>query len=400
MQIFILFALALFALLAYQRYSFAVILLTGLLPTYLLRLTVFNIPTNFLELAIVITATTGFLQTSTRKTWRQTWRQVPSIFIILTFLFVFACLISTVVSPHLHTSLGILKGWIIIPILLGWLVITIAHQKPTSKIINALLISGTVMAIIALFQLGTLERVKGIYDVPNSLALFLTPLLILATWHIKKIPYLLSFIIIAAAIIATQSVAAIIVIIITTMIAAGGAAGRRKFLLLILIFLLISVGYFTYTGRLTHLHNSVAVRLQLWSVSWDLIKQHPLVGVGLGTFEPAYQHQLHQRFALAETDPLPEFVFRDSHNWPLSFWLNTGLLGLLSFIGLHLYIFRQKKSTHYSLLTTTLLSLLIYGLVDTIYWKNDLATLHWLLLSLLLSSIQVRTNNTQNSESQ
>jgi len=133
---------------------------------------------------------------------------------------------------------------------------------------------------------------------------------------------------------------------------------------------------------------SLAVRQQLWSVGRQLIAEHPIFGVGLGQFEPQYQRVLHERFSqfnsgLLSPEPIPEFVFRDPHNWIIAFWLNAGLLGLVAFIGVHIVaVWRSKERG----VVLALVLLLLFGLVDTIYWKNDLATLHWVLISLTLAS--------------
>jgi O-antigen ligase len=200
--------------------------------------------------------------------------------------------------------------------------------------------------------------------------------------------------------------------------ATGGAKWGKKRQLrapaLILLFIAASLLVITTTGRLSYLfqpwlhhgsYNSLSVRLQLWDVSLELIKEHPLFGVGLGTFEPAYQQKLHTRFKQYENcsqantnciKPLPEFVFRDPHNWPLSFWLNTGLLGLASFTLINFLVIGSaatqlrlaSKETGQKLITASMLALvalLLFGLTDTIYWKNDLSALHWIIVALLVS---------------
>jgi len=225
------------------------------------------------------------------------------------------------------------------------------------------------------------------------------------------------------AIIATKSLAAVLSITLTLIIGLifFSSLSKRKIILATLTFLVVSGSYFYFTGRLSYLAlplatgeaNSISVRFQLWSISLGLIKDNPLLGIGLGTFEPAYQQKLHERFQKFEKceslslanrlttknclPPLAEYVFRDPHNCLLSFWLNTGLLGLLSFAGIHFIIikkiFLSVNKKHQSLpVALALLALLIFGLFDTIYWKNDLSALHWALIALAINA-SLKTNH-------
>jgi len=422
-------ALILLGYLAYTRYPTAIILIAALLPTYLMRTNLFGLPTNFLELAIAVVAVAGLLQPSTRTRWCQAYRTTSPLVLSLIIAFLAASIISVIISPHLLTSLGILKGWIISPLLIAWLIYALPHPATNHpKILTALVLSGMAMSLIALTQIGSLSRVQGVYEVPNSLALFLAPLFMLAAWRRQYA----SAVVLILALVATQSAAAIIAVALSLLIGIllwAKPQQKMRLVVWLIVILFIATLYLASTGRLTYLArpwlspsqpNSISVRLQLWSISQAIIAEHPFLGIGLGQFEPAYQQKLHERFsALAAnqpssfttyylpltTYPLREFVFRDPHNWILSFWLNVGLLGLLSFIGLHLFVakqlFPQSKNitTYYLLLTTyypaalALLCLLTFGLADTIYWKNDLSALHLILLALLLS--QVKRNRPQ-----
>jgi len=70
---------------------------------------------------------------------------------------------------------------------------------------------------------------------------------------------------------------------------------------------------------------SFAYRLQFWNGSWQVVREHPIVGVGPGNFR---QHYLKHK--LPESSE--EIV--DPHNLVLDLWANGGLLALLGFAGL------------------------------------------------------------------
>lgn len=356
-EFFVIAGVGLYILLAYTNYNYAIGLLAALLPTYLLRLNIFGIPTTFLEMATWIVLLASLFQPDIRKQWLRNWYRLPVSFKLSLGIFIFSCIVSAFLN--FPDSLGILKGWVITPLLWGWIV-------ANSFTLFPLLLSGVLVSLIGFLQIFSVSRITSVYDVPNSLALFLVPLIILALWNtgvFNKIAAIIMFV----ALMGTRSIGGIAASLIFV-------RGRKIALLVIilLVFLWPRVLYFVNSSSPTSLN----VRLQMWSVSLQLIKKHPIAGIGLGNFESAYQQVLHQWFFEGRPNLLPEFVFRDPHNWILSFWLNTGLLGLLSFISLHVIAMLKASKP----IRLALISLLLFGLVDTIYWKNDLASLHWFLL--------------------
>jgi len=386
----------------------------------------FDLPTNFLESSVLVVFLVTLFQAKNRLLWKNAWSIIPKSVVFLVALFVITSIVSTYISPHPTTSLGILKGWIITPIIFSWLVFSFAIDNTNNFInhaIRSLILSGLIVSLIGIAQIGRLDRITSVYDVPNSLALFITPLIVLSLWlavhQQNPIFNTLATLVMLIALLATQSASGIFTVIITLLIAAlifplrhtnfNQRLNTRKIITILFGITIISTLILTSTGRLNYLtkpllneqsYNSISVRRQLWSISWELIKENPILGTGLGTFEPAYQNKLHQRF-IAYQDlttnnyklekPLPEFVFRDPHNWILSFWLNTGLLGLFSFTALNILILVKTTKHHKHTLVTsygllvTIISLLLFGLTDTIYWKNDLSTLYWLLIALSIT---------------
>ncbi|HLD25806.1 MAG TPA: hypothetical protein VJC05_02085, partial [Candidatus Andersenbacteria bacterium] len=221
-------ALVLLAFLARQNYHAALMLLVSLLPTYLLRFSVAGLTTNFFEAALAVVLLTGLTQPAIRHTYTLARHQVPRSLRILLTLFILAAIISTLISPHQRTSLGILKGWIIVPVLFGAALTAALQHAPAlrRRVINALLLSGTIMATLGLMQVPLLDRVRGIYDVPASLALFLTPLATIAWWRGNKLAALTM----VAALLATQSASALVALFATLMIGllAWPRASRRQ----------------------------------------------------------------------------------------------------------------------------------------------------------------------------
>jgi len=193
-------------------------LLAALLPAYLLRFTLFGIPTNLFELLVAVAVIAGSFQSSVRHSWWRAARSFPKPAALFLIFFLLAAGISTLISPHLRTSLGILKGWIIIPLVYAFVVYAAAGLEAGRlklEFRKALVFSGLAMALIGLSQVGQLERIKGIYDVPNSLALYLTPLIILALFQIPASRFqILAATVMFAAMLFTQSLGGVLAVVV------------------------------------------------------------------------------------------------------------------------------------------------------------------------------------------
>lgn len=450
--IFFLFApLLLFAYLTWRWPARAIYLAIFLIPTYLLRTTLLNIPTNFFELSVLTILAVFILRPTLRRAFSRSLNTLPRSIIIFTSLFLVTAFLSTFISAVPRVSLGILKGWIIIPILLACLIQTLyfLSHRPNYQLLitNSLIYSGAAVACISFFFYQSGQRLSGIYDAPNSLALYLAPIIVLAiikaTNSTTKTLSLVSAVVMFIALLLTQSMAGIISVLIVGAAAvlfrvmsltndktakqsslhviSNNQVGQTRFywLYILLSLWIVSFIFLLTVGRLNYFMNglynpsvstSLSVRLQLWDVSLELIKQQPILGIGLGQFEPHYQQVLHDSFKQFEIctsqnllvteqckvniikQPIAEWVFRDPHNWPLSFWLNMGLLGLISFSAINIWVFTVALSHKQQLgisnqllpISFALLTMLTFGLVDTIYWKNDLAALYWVLISILI----------------
>lgn len=361
-------------------------LLVFLVPAYLLRTAIFGVPTNFWELGVIVLMAGAALRP---KSVLFSQRLPRGSGLAIACLLASA-IIAAAISAEPKVSLGILKGWFVVPMLFAWLAYQVkANQE---ELISSLVYSGAVSAGWALMAGG--PRWQGWYDVPNSLALWLAPIFVLSLWQSlsrRTFTWYVSCLLIGLALVGTQSAMAIVSVLgaIAAWVLINSLSPRRTLIIIFFGLVILSCGYFAWSGRAVYLlqpwldgqSNSVSVRWQLWRISWDLIKQQPWFGVGLGQFEPAYQARLHELIAQAPSAWLPEFVFRDPHNWILSFWLNVGALGLISFITMNLLALKNRPLNGPVL---ALICLLIFGLADTVYWKNDLAAQYWILFFLII----------------
>ena len=170
----------------------------------------------------------------------------------------------------------------------------------------------------------------------------------------------------------------------------AGVHGRRLLLVpAVLVFGALLTQVPAISSRLAHEfspsdpNNTVLSRLALWKVTLSMLGDHPLFGAGL--------------FGFARTiDRYRGGVYDEKliypHNIVLNFWSETGLLGLLAFVALLVQGLRTTWTAWRSGppawrglqlgVLLALVAILVHGLVDVPYFKNDLSLEFWTLLGL------------------
>ena len=126
-----------------------------------------------------------------------------------------------------------------------------------------------------------------------------------------------------------------------------------------------------------------AGRIELWKATLQMLREHPIFGAGLSGFA--------DRIAPFWNANHPE-RFIDPHNIVLNFWVETGLLGLFAFAWLLVLVFRiswegWKKSDAgwrpiFLGVLLAMVAIVVHGLVDVPYFKNDLSLLFWALAGI------------------
>lgn len=166
--------------------------------------------------------------------------------------------------------------------------------------------------------------------------------------------------------------------------------GKKKYWLMASIAALIVAVVIVATPNLRYRfilpfkgEKSAVARLSLWQTGTKMIKDNPLLGKGLEGFN----HNWYQYNA----DPGLDH-YNLPHNVLLSFWVDTGLLGVISFAGLCIYglwyALRRRHDTFALGLGLFLIALIIHGLIDNPYLKNDLALVFWLIWGISLGKLK------------
>jgi len=399
---------------------FSICLIVLSLPLYLIRLRIGWIPTNLLELMIG-----GLFIIWLVSRIRINSSQLKKVnFFFPVFLIFLGVTLATLFSVDTITSAGIWKSWFIIPLIFFIIIISYLKSKEQVKdIIFALFLSGIGVALAAFFywlnnNLTYDGRLRAFYLSPNHLAMYLSPILILSFYlHPflkKKISRILLFTadcLLFTVIYLTYSygawlgvIGALIFLLIVSYpstrrlrrLAQGvkslpperrRSPNRRLIYLASFILLLFILSFLwqipsqKFQGFLDFSYPSWQSRLIIWQSAGTIIKDHSLIGIGPGMFQKYYLDYQ------TKLPPYLEWSVPQPHNLFLAFWLQTGLLGLIGFIWLLFKFFGsvipQQTSKKLSfILIAAMIYILIHGLVDTTYWKNDLSIIFWLLIAL------------------
>ncbi len=405
-------SLIIFALICWRQMSWGISLIALFVPSYLLRTTIFGIPTTFLELLIYTTAIVFFLKLLIKKEKIQ----FKSNLILPIALFLIAAVISVFISPDKVTSLGVLKGWILDPIILYFLIVNgIKKKKEIFLIFSALGISAVFLSTIGIYQFFTKNllsdgRTGALFESANYLSMFLGPilcfalgLLLLSEEKNQRILFGIISMISLTAVFLTKSYGAFLGILAAFLfLMIAGKKERKKKWFFYAVFLVIAVMILlqVFTPKFAELFNiasktSMSSRIEIWKASALMIKEHSILGTGLGTFGEVYKQYIPR-----VVWPPQEWAAPQPHNIYLAFWLNMGILGLISFIWIVIEFFRLKAShslliVRYSLISA-MICILVHGLVDTPYWKNDLACLFWIIVGMMVAISKIKTAEESN----
>ncbi|HBI17301.1 MAG TPA: hypothetical protein DDY52_04125 [Candidatus Moranbacteria bacterium] len=386
-------------------------------PAYMVRFSVFKIPLNLLDILILLTITIWIYENNLqllekiKLSLKKSSPILPSIFLILLGLFV-----ASFLNENWLKELGIIKSWFILPILFGF--ITSNETKKLSdfkKILNTLFYSSLFISLVGIFYLAFNQltydgRLEAFYLSPNFLAMIIAPGFLIGCWKFIANKERGSYILISLTLIAiilffTHSYATWLSVFASIFVILFFTQKKYLLALIIILLLLFSLEYNSDKFKnLSHYTESSSLksRLVIWQVSQKIISDNWLWGIGPGNFQEEYLN--YQKYF----PPYPEWAVPQPHNLFLAFWLQTGLLGFIGFLYLILIWLTKTIKTLISskdfyqknillILITIIFSTLVHGLIDTPYWKNDLALIFWSIIFTSLSVTQ-KTISEDNSK--
>lgn len=344
-------------------------------------------------------------------------------------------------------ALGAFKAYFLEPIILYVLIINYFNiRNDWKKIIWALSLSALFISLVAIFQQisglyifnefwaqAETRRVTSVFAYPNALGLYLAPVVLLtlglASSYLKDLKKLknivLSFSLLTIIILSmlamyfAKSEGALIATMISIFIYFLIYNKQTRIIAISLIIiasvlLALNPQAHTYIKEKAMLRDkSGQIRISQWQETWQMLKDDNnwFTGVGLlnyqqtvapyhqeGIFIKDYQDPdwlsktlFNQEFRQSVWQPLEIYLY--PHNIVLNFWVELGLLGLLVYMFLFINMFIQAiKLLQYNhkdfkpiliAIISSLSAIIIHGLVDVPYFKNDLSAMFWIILSLL-----------------
>lgn len=373
------------------------------LPAYVLRFSIAVIPTTALELLVYA----AFILFLISKSYKKIKTPVP---VYLGGLFAVAGLLGALADPNLASGLGLWKAYFFDGFLVMLMALSI-KKEDIEDYLHFIVASGLITTTIAfaLYSNGIKSADNRLLDFdrlsPNYLAMFLAPILVISVAQMIKFfkrdqlfwVYLFASVSFATALYFTGSrggyiaVAAGLVVVIFSQFMKGKRAKMTKILLATTLVLLLGATLYVFQPDWTsHTRKATSsnVRFYIWSTSIEMIERAPVFGVGLSNYQTYFSDLTQGKVNY------PEFITPQAltaHNLYLQIYLTAGLLGLLTFL---LLIF---KTGFWRLdnvaLSAALTSILILGLFDTPFYRNDLALEFFVIIAFIYLSQKKLTRN-------
>lgn len=320
-------------------------------------------------------------------------------------------------------------------------------KKEFTKIFWALAISAAIISAFAIFQKITglfianptwaaaeSRRAVSFFGYPNAVGLYLAPLVMIfigwlfaLSWTnildqaLKKSTIILITASSLLAIYSARSEGALIGIA-AALLAFGFCSGKKQKIVTLLLLAAVVGGVFWFAPSRDFVSTKLAlndlsgqIRRQQWKETAQMLQAGRILsGAGLDNYQAAVK-PYHQEGIFFNNDNLANFdavvwasstlrtkywqpveIYLYPHNIFLNYWSELGLLGLLLFvwliakylftaIKLNISLGRNNLPEKYLALglATAMIAIVIHGLVDVPYFKNDLAAMFWLFFALL-----------------
>ncbi len=407
----VIFGLLVFSFIAWRRLDLGLSLVLFFAPLYLLKIIIAGLPLTVLELMILAVFIIWVIKKAEGNFSLDSFKKMGAVKFWLPLLLILAgVFFSALLSPDIKISAGIFKSWFLEPIIFGLILIdTIKTKRQAGNLLLALLFSGTAVAIISFGylpgeQMAFGGRLRAFFLSPNHLAMYLAPAFLIGVgfllqsenkrWRQAAAWCLLPLGISCYLTFSYAAGLGVLAAIGIMLFFVGRWQGdKTKMALLSCLFILIILmgvlGYLQWNSPKLNdfLHSnrsSWQSRLMIWRSSFEILKGHWLWGIGPGMFQKYYLE--YQKYFLV---PYLEWAVPQPHNVFLAFWLQAGIMGLVGFILLIINFFHStfkffwnKKRPLALVLLAVMIYILVHGLLDTIYWKNDLALIFWTITAL------------------
>lgn len=382
------------------------------LSLYLVRFRIGPLPTTLLEaylLVLFLLTTLGFGIDSWKKGWKEMrdWKWPAASWSIATFAAVFW-------SPSIVTGLGLWRAYVLEPVLVFVLLFGLRDIIDRKQIERSMRIVITIVGFWAIYQFVTGQgipspwnvsiadgrRATGPFPYPNALALFVVPMgayffsrflstspsvpllrkereewLALISWAMAGL----------SAFLAKSDGGMLALAAATWFVLAFRKETRRLAIVLavvgVILIALVAPLRNAFIEQATFSGWSGRVRTWTWTETWNMLKDRPLLGAGFGGY-PIVFKPYHEKTFIE--------IFQYPHTIVFNVWSEAGLVGLFAFGWMVVTWIRRRISW---IALAPLIAILVHGLVDVPYFKNDLAIVFWMLVFLATVSLDQKSVN-------
>lgn len=392
-----------------------------LIPFYFFRFDVAVIRTNIFEIAALIAFVLTLFQPDVQRFRRLKLQwSLPAAFLV-------AALIAVAVSGEKAAAFGIWKGWLLVPVVFAWTVQANFAKREFWKPLAALFAALCIISLWGIAQkIGLAEalfyqvgnqtfsqyisqgRVFGPFDSPNFLAMFIVPSMFLTLSlaeviknMLGKVLFYASYVLPVLALVFTTSRGGLVALVSATAVwlffrfayTKRSEPGASVLATVVVGMVgLVNLVYLLVVTKTLTLSGSDGLRTQIYHYAAVLLEKYYLLGLGLGQFQKKIA-EISLGDHVFQTDGLSYALH--PHNLLLSLWLNLGLLGLILFGWLVISFFKNSLNSEPRLRAgaiAAMTAILVHGLFDTTYFKNDLAAIFWLVF--VISIIAKNEKNT------
>jgi O-antigen ligase len=389
---------------------------TAAAPLYVVRFRYGPVPTTLLETLVLITAALYVVAALFARGPRP--RRTPLDIPIAVFLV--AGVIGIFVASDHRGALGIFRAYLVEPVLMYYIAVALLAASGATDTLLATWAAGTIPFCV--FDVAVFSRALVTHTLvpghaaaafgidPNSIALYLEPLIGVAAGFAifgsgkPRVLAVITLAVMLAAELATLSrggLLALAALAVMAVVTIPNARVRITILVASAVAAAVLLVLPFIGPRLMHAldprSGTFAVREQIWALTLKMLRDRPLFGAGINAYQSTMvPYRAGNPYLVPEPYP---------HNIFLSSWTEIGLLGLAAFTWLLAWLIVAPWRAYRSALRlqrpllwglgAAFTMLLVHGLVDTPYWKNDLSLEFWILAALSVVSIEAARKASQ-----
>jgi len=370
---------------------------------------------------------------------REEIKFTPSPLNLPVISFIAICTLSLIWSDTFFTSLKELPHFLAGPLLYFIIVNNIRDEKHINRIISAVVIVGTALGIYGIFQYNGIDFYVGIYRIvgqrvyglcgntgyfagyiilPLSLAI---SLFLVSKNRNRKILLLIGILTMGTTLVLTFSRSSYVALGISLLFmfllfllsrGKNFLKENKKLFMILLIAIIIAVSLFIIPTPLSkpgtaisQVKSKVSVsyfiqdrnitrRIAIWKFTGMMIKDHPILGSGIGTYKyNTFRYQA-EFFEQGDNRSIYPYGFADkAHNEYVQIWAELGTIGFAIFLWLIIAYFiygvrylKREKDTQRQGIMIGLMGAVVAFLVDCLFWfpmhLSSNLSLFWLFIGL------------------